>query len=207
MRVHRIVVRSSDPLLRAGALAYLGSRRDLRVLPQPQAGQADVVVLVENRVLPEHLAELEAVPDGARPHCVLVTDELAPGDLLRAIAAGVVAVLPLREVSGVRLVRSVLAAGDGTASFPAHLQGLMLAQLERMRREVLAPHGLTMSGLTEREADVLALVAEGCDTAEIATRLAFSERTVKNVLSGLMSRNKLNHRAHAVAFAARSGAF
>jgi DNA-binding CsgD family transcriptional regulator len=63
-----------------------------------------------------------------------------------------------------------------------------------------------MSGLTERERNVLALLADGYDTGEIATQLSCSERTVKNVLRGIMIRHDLKHRAHAVAFAVRAGA-
>jgi DNA-binding NarL/FixJ family response regulator len=59
--------------------------------------------------------------------------------------------------------------------------------------------------LSAREVDVLKLVAEGFDTREIAGKLCYSERTVKNVLHGLMLRLRLRNRAHAVAYAARHG--
>ena len=53
---------------------------------------------------------------------------------------------------------------------------------------------------------MLRLVAEGFGTEEIAAKLCYSERTVKNVLYGLMTRCGLNNRAHAVAYALRAGA-
>jgi len=80
------------------------------------------------------------------------------------------------------------------------------AQVQRMRKDVLEPNGLTLSGLAARECDVLRLVAEGFGTEEIAAKLCYSERTVKNVLYGLMTRCGLNNRAHAVAYALRAGA-
>jgi DNA-binding NarL/FixJ family response regulator len=59
--------------------------------------------------------------------------------------------------------------------------------------------------LTDREVEVLRLVAEGLDTGEIARRLAFSERTIKSVLHDVTTRLQLRNRAHAVAFAVREG--
>jgi len=49
------------------------------------------------------------------------------------------------------------------------------------------------------------LLAEGDSTEEIAVKLEYSERTVKNVLQLLMRQHRLNNRAHAVAFAWRTG--
>jgi DNA-binding NarL/FixJ family response regulator len=84
------------------------------------------------------------------------------------------------------------------------VQGTLLSQLDRMRRDVLEPNGLTLSGPSERERDVLRLLADGYDTEEIAAELTYSVGTVKNVLHGLMTRYDLQSRAHAVAFALRS---
>jgi DNA-binding CsgD family transcriptional regulator len=70
---------------------------------------------------------------------------------------------------------------------------------------VLQPHGLSTAGLTPREIDVLRLMADGLDTAEIASQLCYSERTVKNVIYGVTNRLKLRNRSHAVAYALRAG--
>jgi DNA-binding NarL/FixJ family response regulator len=78
-------------------------------------------------------------------------------------------------------------------------------QVGRLQRRVLAPRGLTFSGLTEREIAVLSLLAEGHDTAEVGRRLFYSERTVKNIVHDVTSRFDLRNRTHAVAFAVREG--
>jgi len=59
--------------------------------------------------------------------------------------------------------------------------------------------------LTERERDVLRLMAEGYCTREVATRLAYSERTIKNVLQEVTTRLQLRNRTQAVAYAVRNG--
>ena len=52
---------------------------------------------------------------------------------------------------------------------------------------------------------MLRLVADGHDTAEIATELSYSQRTVKNILHDLTTRLQLKNRSHAVAYAVREG--
>src|SRR5436305_1592304 len=103
-------------------------------------------------------------------HVVLVVEHFRESDLMSVLEGGVVAILPRRETGGAELVTAVLAAGDGTANLPPRLQGALLAQVQRMRRDVLEPNGLTLSGLASRECDVLRLVAEGYGTEEIATK-------------------------------------
>src|SRR5438128_123328 len=67
------------------------------------------------------------------------------------------------------------------------------------------PRGFRVSGLTEREIQVLRLVADGHNTAEIARQLAYSERTIKNVIQDVITRFQLRNRSHAVAYAVRQG--
>jgi DNA-binding CsgD family transcriptional regulator len=88
---------------------------------------------------------------------------------------------------------------------PPNLVGELLKHIERLQRDVLTPFGLNASGLTPREIDVLRLMADGLDTGEIAGKLCYSERTVKNVIYGVTHRLKLRNRSHAVAYALRSG--
>ena len=59
--------------------------------------------------------------------------------------------------------------------------------------------------LRPRERDVLALVAEGLSTREVARRMCYSERTIKNILQELTTRNGLRNRTQAVAWAMRNG--
>ena len=60
------------------------------------------------------------------------------------------------------------------------------------------------SVLCEREMDVIRLLADGLGTAEIARHLNYSERTVKSIVHGVITRLKLRNRSHAVAFAIRN---
>ena len=83
--------------------------------------------------------------------------------------------------------------------------GNLLRGISRVSREVLEPRGLSLSSLTAREQEVLRLVAAGHPTREVAQKLCYSERTIKNVIHDVVT--KLNARTHsqAVAQAVREG--
>ena len=63
----------------------------------------------------------------------------------------------------------------------------------------------TVAGWSAREIEVLRLLANGLSTREVARRLAYSERTIKNVVYDLTARHGLRNRTHAVAVAVRAG--
>lgn len=67
------------------------------------------------------------------------------------------------------------------------------------------PVGATTRGWSAREIAVLRLLAQGLSTREVARRLAYSERTIKNVVYDLTTRHGLRNRTHAVAVAVRAG--
>jgi DNA-binding NarL/FixJ family response regulator len=131
--------------------------------------------------------------------------EVVEAELMTAVECRVVAILPRAAVTAERLAHSVRAAASGGGVMPPNLVGELIKQVERMQRDVLAPNGLNASGLTPREIDVLRLMADGFDTNEIAGKLCYSERTVKNVIYGVTHRLKLRNRSHAVAYALRAG--
>ncbi len=73
----------------------------------------------------------------------------------------------------------------------------------RPRQETVTP--IDAAPLTQREQEVLALVAEGCANKIIGVRLMIGERTVKNHLTGIMTKLRASDRTHAVVTAVRLG--
>jgi DNA-binding NarL/FixJ family response regulator len=199
-----VAVHASDPLSAYGTAGLLDGEPRLRVVAD--AAEANVVVIVEEAGEDATYAWVRAIRElTPAPRCVLVTDDYRAVSPLVAVECGVAAVLPREGLQPARLVHAVLAVHSGVAYLPPAMQGELLAELARMRRDVLEPNGLTMTGLGARERDVLRLLAEGMGTDEIAATLAYSERTVKYVLHGMMTRYNLTTRAHAVAYALRTG--
>lgn len=191
----RVAVRADDPLIRAGLLGELRDKPSIELLDR--AEDADVIVAVAG-------PELTSLPIG-RPRLVLISDRPRPAELWSAIEHGLVVLIPRAEVTGARLLRAIADAHQGRGDLPPEQLGSLLRGLTRLHAETLAPRDLTLSGLSRRETDVLRLLADGFDTAQIAARLAYSERTVKNVLHSLLSRLGLRNRTHAVAYALREG--
>lgn len=141
--------------------------------------------------------------DGAR--AVLVVSLIRETELLDVIECGVGAVVWRHEATALRLSQAVIAASRGDGDLPADLLGRLISQVGTLQRSMAGRPGTPFSGLVSREVDVLRLVAEGLDTGEIASKLSYSERTVKNVMHGLTTRLHLRNRAHAVAYALREG--
>ncbi|CAM5661963.1 LuxR family transcriptional regulator OS=Streptomyces glaucescens OX=1907 GN=SGLAU_14765 PE=4 SV=1 [Streptomyces glaucescens] len=99
----------------------------------------------------------------------------------------------------------MLAIANGEGVLPGDLLGKLLTHVGSLQRSALDSRGMSLSTLTTREADMLRIVSEGLDTAEIARKTAYSERTVKNVLHEIITRLQLRNRAHAVGYALRNG--
>ena len=125
--------------------------------------------------------------------------------MVDAAEAGVSALLRRGEATPERLTGVVEKVAAGEGELPPDLLARLLGQVGALQRQVLTPRGITFSGLTQREIEVLRLVAEGYDTAEIARTICFSERTIKAILHDVTTRLQLRNRAHAVAYAVRAG--
>jgi DNA-binding NarL/FixJ family response regulator len=136
---------------------------------------------------------------------VLVATRIDDRGLVSAVEAGITGLVRRAEATPLALVGAVRLAASGDGSVPPDLLGRLLRQVGRLQRQVLAPRGLNFTGLTEREIDVLRLVADGLDTGEIAQRLSYSERTIKNVIHDVTTRLQLRNRSQAVAYAMREG--
>jgi DNA-binding NarL/FixJ family response regulator len=201
----KVFIYANDPISQAGVASQLRPRPEVQLVDAEELDQAEVAVVVTECVDEEVLRVLRAVRRGSVPRTVLIAAALDDTAVVTAAEAGVSALVRRSEVTPERLVSVILKARDGGAEMPADLLAGLLGQVGRLQRQVLAPRGLRFSGLSDREVEVLRLVAEGLDTGEIARQLAFSERTIKSVLHDVTTRLQLRNRAHAVAFAVREG--
>jgi DNA-binding NarL/FixJ family response regulator len=203
-----VAVMATEPLVAEGAAAYLRTYPGITPVATDRLEHASVVLVIADRVGERTLAALrraaELAPD-REMRFVLVCDDIGEPQLLRALNWGLVSVLPRQETDYERIARALVNARDGKVELPLDAHGWLEERIRLVQRDVLAPHGLTTAGLYTREVEVLRLLAEGMDTLEIAHRLSYSERTVRNIIHGLLTRMKLRNRAHAVAYALRNG--
>lgn len=201
----RVRVRATDPVSEAGVASQLRVQPDLEVLSPDSPTRSDVVVLVADRVDEATAASIRRTRDAGGPRVVLVVGAVDGVEVLSAVESGVAAIVRRVEATPDRLSTAIRAAATGDGHLPPDLLGRLLQQVGDAQRRVTTPTGLTFGGLTQRELTVLRLIAEGYSTSEIATRMAYSERTIKNSIHDLVSRFHLRNRTHAVAFAVRQG--
>jgi len=201
----RVAVRAADSLTFVGLVSLVRSRPELSLLSPDDYAEAEVVIVAVERLGSDAVAMLRQVVADIGAPVLLICNDITEAELLVAVRYRVVAILPRAAVTPDRLTRSVLSAANGEGVMPPNLVGELLKHIERLQRDVLAPNGLNAAGLTPREIDVLRLMADGLDTNEIAGTLAYSERTIKNIVYGLTQRLNLRNRTHAIAYAFRAG--
>ena len=199
-----VAVHAEDPLSQAGVTSQLRSRPEILIVESGSRTQPRVAVVVADSADEPTMQQLRTFQRSSY-RTVLVVTRVDDAGLAAAVEAGMSGLVHRSGATADRLAAAICAADRGEATVPPELLGRLLDQVGRIQRQVLTPRGLAFSGLTDREIDVLRLVAEGYDTTEIAEKLAYSERTVKNVLHDVTTRLGLRNRSHAVAYAVRQG--
>ncbi|MFI8965961.1 response regulator transcription factor [Streptomyces sp. NPDC053493] len=201
-----VAVYAADPVLHVGVVHQLRQRPEIELVDEGHAEGARVSLVTVDTVDDETVALLRRLRQDSRTSTGLVVGTFESGDALqRAIECGVTAVLRRAEADQDRLLRLVLAMAKGEGVLPGDLVARLMHHVGGLQRAALDPHASSLSTLTAREADMLRLVSEGLDTAEIARKTSYSERTVKNVLHEVITRLQLRNRTHAVGFALRNG--
>lgn len=180
---------AADPFLRAGLESALYGRGEFT------DADGGVAVLAFDEV---DDAAVEAIRTAKERNAtvLVVTGKVDAPRAARAIEAGACGVLRREQACEQTLVSAVRAAATGHGTMPPDL----LSDLFHARQAVPAA-----PTLDARERDVLRMVADGHETAEIASALAYSARTVTTIVHDITHRLRLRNRAHAVAFALREG--
>jgi DNA-binding NarL/FixJ family response regulator len=200
-----IYIFALDPVSRAGVAAQL-ARKGFTQLVSDSELRADVVVIaVADRLEGAVARDIATLRRLTGQRMILIAETVDDALLLRATELGFAGIIRRREATATMLAAAVTAVQAGDGSLPPDLIGRLLNVVERLHTRVLAPQGMSAHGLTEREITVLRLVADGLDTAQIASELSYSERTIKDILHQLNARMHLRNRTHAVAFAMRAG--
>jgi DNA-binding NarL/FixJ family response regulator len=146
---------------------------------------------------PEAIAFIRKAREAGKARLIASASSWPQKDVVAAMEAGAVSVLRKDTLTPESLEANVRATLQGAGVLPSDLlSGLLVA--------VRADDGRT-SRLTNREEQVLRLIADGHATREVAAELCYSERTVKNVLHDVVTKLGARTRSHAVAHAVRAG--
>ncbi len=200
-----VMVVAADPLSRAGIVSQLRTGRGFTIVSEDDPSPDAVALVVADEVDPATAAEIRGLRGRGVGRVIALVARVDDKSLIVAAEAGVTGVVRRSEATASNLTAAIRAAAAGEGTLPPDLLGRLLRQVGHLQRQVLSPRGLTFAGLTERELEVLRLLADGMDTAEVGQRLFYSDRTVKNIIHDVTSRLELRNRTHAVAYAIREG--
>lgn len=212
--VIRTLIADDHAMFRRGIATCLAADDGFEVVAEAEDGETAIRLGIEEQpdlaIIDLHLADddgtrvvnamREASPRTRAVVCAATPDTL---ELYRAIEAGAVAYLLKAEMRVETLAASLRAVACGDGLIPSAMLGELVEHIGRMSREVWSPRGLGLTGLSPREVEILRLAAEGDDTREIALKLSYSERTVKNSIHDVVIKLGLRNRTHAVAYALR----
>jgi DNA-binding NarL/FixJ family response regulator len=214
----RVLLVDDQPLLRTGFRLILTSEPDMEVVGEAGDGETALtqtaalrpdVVLMDIRM--PRMDGVEATRriveqrSGEGPPRVLVLTTYDLDEyIVEALRVGASGFL-LKDTPAEDLVDAVRVVAAGDAVVAPSVTRRLLDRFARLLPTASEPAPDAATGLTERERDVLLLVARGMSNAEIAGALVVSETTVKTHVSNVLTKLGLRDRVQAVVFAYESG--
>jgi DNA-binding NarL/FixJ family response regulator len=206
----RVLLADDHRLMREGTAALFNADDRLEVVGLASDGgealelakrrDPDVVLLDLNMPGVGGLEACAALRAGdSPPEVLMLTVSDDEPDLYAALRVGASGYL-LKDMSPSELIEAVLAVARGEPRIAPEMASRMLAELGRGPEA--APRD-PLESLSDREREVLALLAEGLRNREIAERLVISEPTVKTHVRHVLEKLRIRNRAEAAAFAAR----
>ena len=206
----RLVIADDHVLVRQGIRAFLETYADLVIVGEAEDAAGAVRICAEHKpqvalvdlVMPG--GGIAAVRDirAASPNTqvVLLTSFEDAQQILAAVQAGALSCL-LKDVDADALADAVRKAARGEAVLHPRVAGHLMQALRRGA----APGTEVLESLSQREREVLALMAEGMSNQVIAERLGISDKTVKTHVSNVLSKLGVADRTQAAVYAWKSG--
>ena len=211
----RVLIADDQQLLRAGFRVILDAEPDIEVVDEAGDGAEAVrrtqltrpdVVLMDIR-MPEldGLAATEQIMAMSEPPRVVVLTTFDLNEYVyRALQVGATGFL-LKDAPSSRLVAAVRAAAAGDELIEPSITRRLVEAYAAAEARPPAELPVAVRDLTERELDVLRLVARGCSNGEIAEELFIGETTVKTHVARILAKLDVRDRVQAVVLAYESG--
>lgn len=210
----RVLVVDDHDLFRSG-LRNLLEERGVTVSGEAADGETAIrlaaelapdVVLMDLNLPGLHGVETIRRVAGESPlsRVVVLTISEDDADVMNAVMAGACGYL-LKDASIEELIAGIVAAADGEALISPRIATRVLQLLRSTTPPILDAAETIRAKLSDREIQVLKLIANGKDNAEIAHELFISPKTVKNHISNILMKLQIENRIQAAVYAVRSG--
>ena len=207
----RVVIADDHILVRQGIRAFLDTQADLAIVAE--AGDANGaieacaahkpdVALIDLAMPGGGVAAIRAIRQ-ANPatRAILLTSFDDARDILAAVQAGALSCL-LKDIDADGLADAIRKAARGEAVLHPRVAGYLV---DAVRQGRPAPGADALASLSEREREVLALIAEGASNQRIATQLEISEKTVKTHVGNILAKLGVGDRTQAAVYAWKTG--
>jgi len=198
-------------MVRQGVKAFLVTQQDISVVGE--AGLGEEAVKLAEQFVPDVILMDLIMPnmDGVeatrrvkrvspRSQVVVLTSYHEDEHIFPALKAGALSYI-LKDVSAEELVSAVRKAAAGEAILHPRVAARVIKELQGRREDNLNP----FTELSDRELEVLKLIADGMSNAEMAAKLVLSEKTIKGHVSNILSKLHLVDRTQAAVYAWREG--
>jgi DNA-binding NarL/FixJ family response regulator len=202
----RILIVDDHAVVRQGLRMFLGLDPDLEILGEAMDGKQGIEMARQLKPDVILMDLLMPVMDGVTAigllrrelpdtEIIALTSVLEDNAVIGAMRAGAIGYL-LKDTQSEELIKAIKAAAEGQVQLSPRVAS-------RLIREIRAPESPEV--LTERETDVLRLLAKGLSNKEIANTLVIGEKTVKTHVSNILSKLGVSSRTQAALHAARIG--
>jgi NarL family two-component system response regulator LiaR len=206
-----ILIADDHQMVRHGLRAFIEAQPGFRVAAEAANGQQAVRLAAEHvpdvALLDLNMPEMDGMEATRRirqasPHTqvVVVTSHHTDEYIFPALRAGAISYV-LKDIPMDELAQAIRRAARGEATLNPVVAARVLKEMRGPRPETPNP----FTELTDREMDILHLLADGLSNIEIANRLVITENTVKGHVSNILGKLHLNDRTQAAIFAWREG--
>lgn len=213
MQPIRILIADDHAVVRQGLSQICNAEPDMQVVGQAADGQEvcrlvahvkpDVVVMDINMPLLDGVqATRRLMSEITGVGVIILTMHRQDQYVFEAIKAGARAYL-LKDADSDELLQAIRTVAAGEAVLNSTIALKMIEEFRRQQHDPVGADGITQ--LTERELDILRLVAQGLDNNEISDRLSLSEKTVRNRMTVIFEKLHVNNRVQAALYALRRG--
>jgi len=198
-------------VVRQGVKAFLVTQADISVVGE--AGSGEEAVQLTEQFVPDVILMDLIMPniDGVeatrrvkqvspRSQVIVLTSYHEDEHIFPALKAGALSYI-LKDVSAEELASAVRKAAVGEAVLHPRVAARVIKELQGRREETLNP----FTELSERELEVLKLIADGMSNADMAAKLVLSEKTIKGHVSNILGKLHLVDRTQAAVYAWRQG--